>query len=89
MSDSTENYQFNFLDGYFYVAITELMTTATVTEKAIDAVKELVEIQIENEINNSNIPESNKQEIIAAAKKRLKATMDGVKLRLKQSGRLL
>lgn len=89
MSNIREYGQWGVLKGYFYTSMSEFFTFATVREVDLDAAKKYADLWVQNEINNSDLSENDKLKAINDFKKWSDDVLHGMKLRLRQAGRLL
>lgn len=89
MGNIKEYGQWRVLKGYFCAALVETFAVSKVREEDLDAAKKCAELWTENEINNSDLSENDKLKAIDDFKKWSDDVLHGMKLRLRQAGRLL
>ena len=84
-----KNYFTAFIEGYLCAIIGERLTTATVTESELDNAKRAAEKYIDFQIDHSNLSAEEKDAKKKDYKLRAESTLQGMKSRLRVSGRLL
>lgn len=85
----TQDYVTAFVEGYICAIIGERMTTAKVLEAELDNAKHSAEKYVEFQIEHSDFSEEEKKVIKKGYKFWAESALQGMKKRLRESGRLL
>ena len=86
---TTKEYCIAFCDGYFYAQLGEKLTNGKVTENELDLAKETAQKCIEQKIAYSGFDEKQKQEMKENFHEWADTVMQGLKQRLRESGRII
>ena len=86
---NNQDYITAFIEGYICAIIGERMTTAKVSEAELDNAKHLAEKCAEFRIEHSDFSEEEKEAMKKDYKLWAESAMQGMKKRLRDSGRLL
>ena len=89
MQQYTQDYITAFIEGYICAIIGERMTTAKVSEAELDNAKHAAEKHVEYQIEHSNFSEEEKKAMKKDYKLWAESALQGMKKRLRESGRLL
>ena len=88
MIQRDQDYITAFIEGYICAIIGERMTTAKVSEAELDNAKHAAEKYVEFQIEHSNSSEEEKQAMKKDYKLWAESALQGMKKRLRDSGRL-
>lgn len=86
---NTQDYITAFVEGYICAIIGERLTTAKVSEAELDNAKLSAEKYVEFQIEHSNFSDEEKQAMKKDYKLWAESALQGMKKRLRESGRLL
>lgn len=86
---NTQDYITAFIEGYICAIIGERMTTAKVSETELDNAKHSAEKYVEFQIEQSNFSDEEKEVMKKHYKLWAESALQGMKKRLRESGRLL
>lgn len=86
---NTKDYITAFIEGYICAIIGERMTTAKVSEHELDNAKHLAEKCVGFRIEHSDFSEEEKEAMKKDYKLWTESALQGMKKRLRESGRLL
>lgn len=89
MVQYNENYIMAFMEGYICATIGERFTAANVSELQLEAAKQAAEKCVEFQIDHSGLSNEEKNRIKNGYKLWADSTLQGMKRRLRESGRLL
>lgn len=84
-----EIYAIAFIEGYLCATIGERLTTAKVSESELDNAKRAAEKYIDFQIDHSDLSDEKKDAKKKDYKLWAESTLKGMKIRLRESGRLL
>jgi len=86
---TAKEYCRTFCEGYFYALLGEEYINGKATDKALDFAKETAQKCIEQQIAYSSLDEIQKQEMKENFQEWADTVMQGFKIRLRESGRLI
>lgn len=86
---NTKDYITAFVEGYICAIIGERMTTTKVSEAELDNAKHSAEKYVEFQIEHSDFSDEEKKEMKKDYKLWAESALQGIKKRLRESGRLL
>ncbi len=89
MVQYNENYIMAFIEGYICATIGERLTAAKVSETQLEAAKQAAEKCVEFQIEHSSLSDEEKNRMKNDYKLRADSALQGMKRRLRESGRLL
>ena len=89
MQQNNQDYIAAFIEGYICAIIGERMTTANVSEAELDNAKHSAEKYIEFQIEHSDFSDEEKDAMKKDYKLWAESALQGMKKRLRESGRLL
>lgn len=89
MIQRNQDYIIAFVEGYICAIIGERLTTAKVSEAALDNAKHSAEKYVEFQIEHSDFSDEEKKAIKKGYKLWAESALQGMKKRLCESGRLL
>ena len=89
MMQNNKNYITAFIEGYICAIIGERMTIAKVSEAELDNAKRAAERYVESQIELSDFSDEEKKEMKKDYKLWAESALQGMKKRLRVSGRLL
>ena len=89
MCRNNQDYIIAFIEGYICAIIGERMTIAKVSEAELDNAKHSAEKYVEFQIEHSDFSEEEKEAMKKDYKLWAESAMQGMKKRLRDSGRLL
>lgn len=84
-----KDYVIAFMDGYMYAVIGECLTTDNVSEEELDEARHAAEKCVEHHIEQSKLSEDAKNIARTKYKFWVESALQGMKNRLRESGRLL
>lgn len=88
MMQNSKDYITAFIEGYICAIIGERMTTANVSEAELDNAKHSAEKYVEFQIEHSGFSDEEKQAMKKDYKHWAESALQGMKKRLRDSGRL-
>ena len=86
---TAKEYCIAFCEGYFYAQLGEKYINGKAADKALDFAKETAQKCIEQQIAYSDLDEKQKQEMKENFQEWADTEMQGFKIRLRESGRLI
>lgn len=89
MQRNNQDYITAFIEGYICAIIGERMATAKVSEAELDNAKHSAEKYVEFRIEHSNFSDEEKKAMKKDYKLWAESALQGIKKRLRESGRLL
>ena len=89
MCRNNQDYITAFIEGYMCAIIGERMTIAKVSEAELDNAKHSAEKYVEFQIEHSDFSEEEKEAMKSDYKLWAESALQGMKKRLRESGRLL
>ena len=89
LTDYIQDYCIGSIEGYIVAMNGERMTTAKVSETKLDSVKNVAEKYRENKINHSDFSDEEKDDMKKRYKLWAESALQGMKKRLRESGRLI
>lgn len=89
MIQRDQDYITAFIEGYICAIIGERMTTAKVSEEELDNAKHSAEKYVESQIEHSDSSDEEKEAMKKGYKLWAELALQGMKKRLRESGRLL